>query len=280
LVHSAAYNAGHILGTIAFISGILAIGLYFGNRLARKREDGIFVRWPVGVALAVILLGLLGQCSAPTRAAGASIASIFSSDDYPPEAFKNGWEGDVGVRVHIGTDGKPHSCRILHSSGYPVLDVQTCAIVLGRARFTPARDSSGNAVEDDFVVPTVRWAIDSSTRPHFAADLAPNEANWKLVGNGSAGQAFLDVNSVGQQGDYRIAWVKIVFAQAMPDGSAYRVGQYRYDCATKSSALLLGEAFRQDGAPILIVQYPEASQKTFPITPKSTMDGIFKRVCR
>jgi TonB family protein len=215
-----------------------------------------------------------------TRPQKASIASIFSSDDYPPAAFKNGWEGDVGVKVHIGTDGKPRSCRILHSSGYPVLDVQTCAIVLGRARFTPARDSTANAVEADFVVPTVRWAIDNSTRPHFAADLAPTEANWKLIGNGSGGQAYLDINSVGQHENYRIAWVKIVFAEAMSDGSAYRVGQYRYDCANKSSTLLLGEAFREDGAPILIVQYPEASQKTLPITPKSSMDGIFKRVCR
>ncbi|SRR5258705_5123418 len=237
----------------------------------------------------LLLIGMLASASPPSADGIAdvppppqkgSIANVFSNDDYPPEAFKNGWEGDVGVKVHIGTDGKPRSCRILHSSGYPVLDVQTCAIVLGRARFSPARDSNGNAVEDDFVVPTVRWAIDGSTRPHFAADLAPNEANWKLFGNGSTGQAYLDINSVGQQGNYRIAWVKIVFAQAMSDGSAYRVGQYRYDCANKSSTLLLGEGFREDGAPVLIVQFPEASQKTLPVTPKSAMDGILKRVCR
>jgi TonB family protein len=237
----------------------------------------------------MLLIGLLLSGSSPeTNAIGGrsapprkgSIATIFSSGDYPPEAFKNGWEGDVGVKVHIGTDGKAHSCRILHSSGYPVLDVQTCAIVLGRARFVPARDANGNAVEDDFVVPTVRWAIDGSTRPHFAADLAPTEAKWTLVGNGSAGQAYVDTNSVGHQGDFRIAWVKIVFAQSLSDGSAYRVGQYRYDCTNKSSTLLLGEGFRGDGAPIVIVQYPEASQKTLPVTPKSTMDGILKLVCR
>jgi len=236
----------------------------------------------------MLLVGLLLSGSLPeTDAIGdvdpppkASIAAIFSSDDYPPEAFKNGWEGDVGIKVHIGTDGKPHSCRILHSSGYPVLDVQTCAIVLSRARFFPARDGNGNAVEDDFVVPTVRWEIDSSTRPHFAADLAPSEAHWTLVGNGSAGQAYVDTNSVGQQGNYRIAWVKIVFAQPLSDGSAYRVGQYRYDCTIKSSTLLLGEGFRGDGAPIVIIQYPEASQKTLPVTPRSTMEAILKRVCR
>ena len=276
MVDSAAYNAGHIFGTFVFIIGILAIGVYFGNRLARNRDDGIFVRWPVGVALAVVLLGLLGQCSAPTQAADASIASIFSLDDYPPEAFKNGWEGDVGVKVHVGVDGRPQSCRILHSSGYPVLDVQTCAIVLGRARFIPARDHNGNAVEDDFALPTVRWAIEGSTRPHLAADLTPIGANWKLVGNG----AYLDFNSLGQQGDYRVAWVKTVFAKGMPDGTAYGVGQYRYDCVNKTSTLLRGEGFREDGTSVLIVQFSAAGQKTFAVAPKSAMEGILNRVCR
>jgi hypothetical protein len=72
VANSAAYNAGHAFGTVAFIIGVLAIGVYFGNRLARKRDDGIFVRWPVGVALAVVLLGLLGQCSAPSQAKTAA----------------------------------------------------------------------------------------------------------------------------------------------------------------------------------------------------------------
>jgi TonB family protein len=295
LVHSAAYDAGHTFGIIFFSVGILAIGVYFGNRLAAKRNDAIFVRWPVGVALGVDLLALLGQCSTPTLSAtgqttpppagvlppprDGSIAAIFSSDDYPPEAFKNGWEGDVGIKVHVGADGKPQSYRILRSSGYPMLDVQTCAIVLSRARFIAARDSKGDAVEDDFVLPTVRWAIDGSTAPHLAADLTPVEAKWKLVGGGSAGRAYLDFNSVGQQGYYRIAWVKIVFAEAMADGSTYRVGQYRYDCANKTSTLLRGEGFREDGTPVLMVQFPAAGQKTLAVAPKSAMDGILKRVC-
>jgi len=300
LAHSAAYDAGHAFGMILFLLGILAIGAYFGTRLSNKREDGIFVRWPVGVALAVDLLAPLGQCSTAGHAAGlptastttggdasvqapaqkGSIASIFSSDDYPPEAFKNGWEGDVGIKVHVGGDGKPQSCRILHSSGYPVLDVQTCAIVLGRARFVPGRDMNGDAVEDDFVLPTVRWSIDASTRPHFAADLAPVEAKWERVGNGAAGQAYVDVNSIGRQRDYGIAWVKTVFAKPMSDGSAYRVGEFRFDCANKSSTMLLGEAFRADGTAILIVQFPAANQTTHPVPPNTATDAILRRVCR
>ena len=67
--NSAEYNAGYALGSVLapiILAGIvLAIGIYFGNRLARKRNDGIFVRWPVGVALGVILFGALAQCSQP-----------------------------------------------------------------------------------------------------------------------------------------------------------------------------------------------------------------------
>jgi TonB family protein len=290
-----------MLGMILFLVGVLATGVYLRNQLARKRKNDIFLRWPVRVALAVDLLALLGQCNTATQAAvlpsaslqpaegdangqapprKGSIATIFSEDDYPAEAFKNGWEGDVGIKVRVGVDGRPHSCWILHSSGYAVLDVQTCAIVLGRARFVPARDSNGDAVIDDFVLPTVRWAIDGSTRPHLAADLTPVQANWERVGKGDAGQAYLDVNSIAHRGDIGIAWVKSVFAQAMPDGTTYRVGQYRYDCANKSSTLLLGEGFRADGTAVLIVQFPEVSQTAHAVAPNSAMDVVLRRVCR
>lgn len=64
---STAFDAGHLVGTvIAFVAiygGILALGLYFARRLTAKRENGTAVHWPVGLALALILLLLIGQCS-------------------------------------------------------------------------------------------------------------------------------------------------------------------------------------------------------------------------
>ena len=68
---SGAYNAGQSVGTIiaylAIYGGIIALGIYFGNRLGRKK-DGIFVRWPVGVAIVIVLVLMAGQCSAPANA--------------------------------------------------------------------------------------------------------------------------------------------------------------------------------------------------------------------
>ena len=91
------------------------------------------------------------------------LAGLFTIYDYPAEALKNEWEGDVSVMVRVGADGLAHSCRIIQTSGYPVLDHQTCAVMFGRARFTPARDKNGHAVEDDFVLPAIRWRIEKST---------------------------------------------------------------------------------------------------------------------
>ena len=75
---SAAYNAGQTTGTIiAFIAiygGILALGYYFGNRLGRTRGDGTLVRWPIGVACVLVLLLMIGHCTAPSNAQEVSPA--------------------------------------------------------------------------------------------------------------------------------------------------------------------------------------------------------------
>ena len=80
----------------------------------------------------------------------ASPAIAQRSADYPAEALKNGWEGKVVFRALIGTDGRAKTCEIVQSSGYDVLDDATCVKVIDTARFEPARDEKGAAVEDYF----------------------------------------------------------------------------------------------------------------------------------
>jgi hypothetical protein len=73
---SNAYDAGYSMGTVvAFIviyGGIIALGWYFGRLIGRKREEGSFARWPLGLAVAVDLVLLAGQCSAPIKAQTAT----------------------------------------------------------------------------------------------------------------------------------------------------------------------------------------------------------------
>ena len=99
-----------------------------------------------------------GPVPPPPRKEG-KIYQLFSNDDYPPEATANGWEGVVVVDLIIRADGQPRSCRIAQSSGHQVLDVKTCEIMIQRARFVPARDSNGRAVEDTFRTPPIKWLL-------------------------------------------------------------------------------------------------------------------------
>jgi len=74
--------------------------------------------------------------------------SLFSRDDYPAAALRGEEEGTTRFRVEIGANGRVSGCTITASSGSTALDTTTCRIVRSRARFTPARDSAGNAVPD------------------------------------------------------------------------------------------------------------------------------------
>jgi protein TonB len=74
--------------------------------------------------------------------------NLFTGDDYPARAMRGGEEGRVGYHLDISPGGRVTSCTIRRSSGSAALDENTCRIVSRRARFTPARDTEGNAVPD------------------------------------------------------------------------------------------------------------------------------------
>jgi len=106
--------------------------------------------------------------------APSSVAALLSNDDYPAEALRNNWQGTVQVKLRIGTDGRVRACRIVRSSGHDSLDLATCRIMLMRARFSPARDSNGNAVEDDFVSPPISWRLEEEeTKPELLPSKQP-----------------------------------------------------------------------------------------------------------
>jgi TonB family protein len=85
----------------------------------------------------------------PKRAVAPSgLVALFSSDDYPAEAIRNREEGIVDFRITVGVDGRVAGCTVVGSSGSALLDSTTCRILGERARFTPARNAAGKAVED------------------------------------------------------------------------------------------------------------------------------------
>lgn len=108
---------------------------------------------------------LFGRAVKPV--ATQPLPRLFSANDYPSEALRLGQEGLTEVALTIGEDGRVKRCSLTKSSGSTALDVTTCRILQTRARFEPARDSSGRAVTSA-ETSRIRWALPPQRRVPFA----------------------------------------------------------------------------------------------------------------
>ncbi|MBV8907702.1 MAG: FecR domain-containing protein, partial [Sphingomonas sp.] len=55
---------------------------------------------------------------------------------YPPRALAAGEEGIVGFIVEMDATGSPTKCKITHTSGHPLLDLETCQLIMEHAIFS------------------------------------------------------------------------------------------------------------------------------------------------
>lgn len=83
----------------------------------------------------------------PARAK-ANLPSLFSDEDYPASAVRSGESGTASFRLEVGANGRVTNCTITSSSGSSALDSTTCRLLRSRARFSPAKDSTGAATTD------------------------------------------------------------------------------------------------------------------------------------
>jgi periplasmic protein TonB len=81
-----------------------------------------------------------------------------TNDDYPPGAQREGVEGTTSFRLEVDSAGRVTGCSVTGSSGSSELDNTTCKLVSRRARFTPGRDSAGNAIGGTYSN-RIRWQI-------------------------------------------------------------------------------------------------------------------------
>ncbi len=102
-----------------------------------------------------------GRVRGPTRGATPAalrinarpttpLQSLINIADYPPSALQEREQGRPGFRLTVGPDGRVTGCVVLVSSGSPALDATTCRVMRSRARFSPALDSNGRPVEDQY----------------------------------------------------------------------------------------------------------------------------------
>jgi len=79
-------------------------------------------------------------------------------EDYPSADLRNGNQGTTGFQLDVGPDGKVTNCTVTSSSGFPSLDTKACQMLMRRARFSPAKDASGNGIAQTYRN-RVRWQI-------------------------------------------------------------------------------------------------------------------------
>lgn len=92
--------------------------------------------------------------------AKGDLRTLFSPDDYPAAAQAAGAEGTAQATLTIGPDGRVVGCNLTRSTGNSALDSATCNILRRRAKFTPAKDSNGQATSDTVTTPPIVWRLE------------------------------------------------------------------------------------------------------------------------
>ncbi|MCF2515472.1 energy transducer TonB [Sphingomonas sp. G124] len=80
------------------------------------------------------------------------------NSDYPRSALRDKLQGRVSVRFTVLISGRIADCRIIASSGSPVLDATTCRLLTERLRFRPAMNSAGVPIQSE-VGSDYTWGI-------------------------------------------------------------------------------------------------------------------------
>src|SRR4051794_2215227 len=91
-------------------------------------------RWLVLASVLFLSNPVFAQASdapASRNAANMDVLRKF----YPPRALAAHEQGSVGFSVTIGKDGHPTECNVTKSSGYPLLDQETCQLITLHAEF-------------------------------------------------------------------------------------------------------------------------------------------------
>ena len=84
-------------------------------------------------------------------------------------------------------EGTVSDCQIVEPSGSALLDGATCRIMHARARFIPARNSTGQAVADT-VSARVRWVLPADEGLNFSAAISSEDYPAAALQRGEQGR--------------------------------------------------------------------------------------------
>lgn len=118
--------------------------------------------------MATWILALLQASGALAPAAPAvppvplHVETWLSYEDYPKEALRREEQGSVTTLLRVDATGRVRTCTVTETSGSAALDAASCDVLKRRARFRPATDAAGRAVEADYRS-LQAWAIGGPT---------------------------------------------------------------------------------------------------------------------
>lgn len=86
---------------------------------------------------------------------------------YPAGALARGEQGAVYFVVTLDQEAHPTSCQVTHGSGHPLLDEETCDLIVKNAVFNSVKDASGRATKTTHEG-VVYWRIPGTPQPSVA----------------------------------------------------------------------------------------------------------------
>ena len=108
---------------------------------------------------------LIGQqavgADQPSKAERDRQMSEIVFQNYPPRALAAGEEGPVFFTVTLDKDAHPMRCQVTHGSGHPLLDEETCDLIVQHAVFGKSRDANGKLVS--VAEGVVNWTLPGHT---------------------------------------------------------------------------------------------------------------------
>ena len=81
-----------------------------------------------------------------------------TTDDYPTRSIRERQEGRTGYRLTVDAAGRVTACAVTGPSGHTELDARACQLLPKRARFDPARDTNGAAVNGSYSG-NIQWRL-------------------------------------------------------------------------------------------------------------------------
>lgn len=149
------------------------------------------VRVTLLIASLFVAAPALGETSTAAQSARDSSNLNVLQSYYPKRALAAREQGSVGFRVKIDASGQPTECQVTKSSGFPLLDKETCDLITLRAVFKRAEGITGSQVSTHDGV--VNWKLPDSmtivsagaSKPMASADVPEKKICKKVPVTGS-----------------------------------------------------------------------------------------------